>query len=389
MLLKKKYYLSMACVISIFFTVQLMANQTTEEITAWTDNFIKETLTLEKAAGVSILVAKGDEIIFCKAYGHSDIENNVAAKINTVYEIGSLTKQFTSVAIMQLIEQGKLSLSDDITKYIPDFPSKGKNITLANILYHTSGIKNYIQAGFADSKMAPGKLVNNAEYRLDLRPEEMRKFFENEPLDFEPGTSWSYSNSGYFLAGLIIEKVSGMSYEDYIESKLFTTLSMTASSYTNFEDIVPNRAHGYKVKNGKLLNADLMDMSVPYSAGALSSTLADLFKWNRTLHKTNVLLNKESYKTLITPGKLNNGSLVPINYALGIASPIRDGHKSILHPGSISGFSSIASYFPEEDITVIVLSNTSPNMSAGFADMVELALSAFLYGSDKTKFSFM
>ena len=387
-MLKKNYYLSIFCIVSTLSSLSVMANKSVEEITKWTNDFVEETLP-SKAAGVSILVAKGDKIIFSKAYGYADLENRVPAKVNTVYQIGSITKQFTSVAIMQLVSQGKLNLNDDITKYIPDYPSKGKKITIANILYHTSGIKNYIKAGDADSKMAPGRIVNNVEYRLDLRPDEMRNFFENEPLNFEPGTSWSYSNGGYFLAGLIIEKASGLSYKEYIESKLFTPLSMTNSSYTNFENIVPNRARGYKLENDKLLNADLMDMSVPYAAGALSSTIADLFKWNRKLHTTNIILNKESYKKLITPGKLNNGSVLPINYALGIASPIRNGHKAILHPGSISGFSSISSYFPEQDLTIIVLCNTSPNMSAGYADMVELALSAFLYDSEPEKFRFM
>jgi CubicO group peptidase (beta-lactamase class C family) len=358
------------------------------EISAWVDHYAELALKAEPAAGVTILVAKGDDILFAKAYGYADLENKTASKVETVYQIGSLTKQFTSVAILQLEEQGKLSLNDDITKFLPDYPTQGKKITIANLLNHTSGIKNYIRVGYTDSKMAPGRLVNNGEYRLDLSHDEMTEFFKNEPLEFAPGTSWNYSNAGYYLAGMIIEKVSDLSYGEYIETHLMAPAEMTRSSYTNFEELVDNRARGYKIKDGKRLNANALSMSVPFSAGALSSTVTDLFKWTRRLHNGPQVLGKSAYKKLTTAGKLNNGKTLPMNYALGLATPLRDGHPVIMHPGGINGFSSIMSYFPEQDLSVIVLTNTYKKKSRAFADKVELALSAYLLNADITKFDF-
>lgn len=365
-----------------------VGSKNTREIFAWVDHYAETALKAAPAAGLSILVAKGDDILFAKAYGYANLENKTASKVETVYQIGSLTKQFTSVAILQLEEQGKLSLKDDITKFLPDYPTQGKTITIAHLLYHTSGIKNYIRVGYTDSKMAPGRLVNDGEYRLDLSHEEMTAFFKNEPLEFAPGTSWNYSNAGYYLAGMIIEKVSGLSYEEYIETHLMAPAEMTRSSYTNFEEIVDNRARGYKVKDGKLLNANALSMSVPFSAGALSSTVTDLFKWTRRLHNGPQFLGKSAYKKLTTPGKLNNGKTLPMNYALGLAAPLRDGHEAIMHPGGINGFSSIVSYFPEQQLSVIVLTNTYNKKSRAFADKVELALSAYLLNADITKFDF-
>lgn len=265
--------LSGATMLSVMAHDLEVGGKNAQEISEWVDGYAESALKAEPAAGVSILVAKGDNIVFAKAYGYADLENRTTSKVETVYRIGSLTKQFTSVAILQLEEQGKLQLSDDITQFLPDYPTRGKKITIANLLYHTSGIKNYIRVGYTDSKIAPGRLVNDAEYRLELSHEEMTEFFKNEPLEFDPGTSWNYSNAGYYLAGMIIEKVSGMSYGQYIETKLMAPAAMTSSSYTNFEELVDSRARGYKIKDGKLLNANAISMSVPFSAGALSSTI--------------------------------------------------------------------------------------------------------------------
>ncbi|MEX0299694.1 MAG: serine hydrolase domain-containing protein [Kordiimonas sp.] len=376
------------CCLSVSANEVGVNGKNAKDIEQWVDAYVEKALTEGPAAGLTILVAKGDDVVFSKAYGFADLENKTPSKIGTVYRIGSLTKQFTAVALLQLQEQGKLVLGDDIRKYLPDYPTHGETITIADILHHTSGIKNYIRVGFSDSRIAPGRMVNDAEYRLELRPEEMTSFFRDEPLEFMPGEGWNYSNAGYYLAGLIIEKVSGLSYEEYVETNLFAPSAMAHSSYTNDEELVENRARGYKVVDGKLLNANALSMSVPYSAGALSSTVGDLFKWNRVLHKSNQLLNSASYSQLITPGKLKNGKTVPLNYALGIAAANRDGHVSILHPGGINGFSSMLSYFPENDMTLVVLTNTYNKKSRSFADVVELAVGAYLLDADTAQFDF-
>jgi len=366
-----------------------VGDKNSDDISKWMDNYISTSMNSAPAAGVGILVANGKDIVLTKSYGHSNIESNLVSNFNDVYQIGSITKQFTAVSILMLEEQGKLSLDDDITKYLPNYPTQGKKITIANLLYHTSGIKNYIKVGHTDSKMAPGRKVNQSDYILELRPDEMMNFFQHEPLEFSPGDNWNYSNSGYFLAGLIIEKVSGLTYEDFIETHLMAKASMTNSSYTNYEEIVPNRAKGYKIKNKKLLNADPLNMSVPYAAGALSSTLNDLLKWNNKLHTSDKLLGKNAYKKLITPGALNNGNGLPLGYALGIAVSNRDGHVAIMHPGGINGFSGILVYFPKQQISVIVLSNTYEGTLKDFVYKLEMNLSAYLLDADVTKFSYL
>lgn len=379
--------LSAATIFSSLTMAVEVANKSSDEITTWLDNYAEKTLENEPAAGMTILVGKGNDIVVAKGYGFADLENNTASQVETVYQIGSLTKQFTAVAILQLEELGKLRLSDDINKYLPDYPTHGEIITIADILHHTSGIKNYIGVGYTDSRIAPGRTVNEAEYRLELKSEEMTAFFRNEPLEFAPGTQWHYSNAGYYLAGLIIEKISGVSYDEYVEKNLFLPASMDRALYTDLEKIIAHRARGYKVKEGKLLNANPISMTVPFAAGALASTVTDLFNWNRALHSAKQLLGESAYNKLTTPGKLKSGQSLPLNYALGLAANRRDGHLAIMHPGGINGFSSVLTYFPEHDLSVVVLTNTYNKKSKTLADKVELQLSAYLLNGDVKKFN--
>lgn len=364
-----------------------MTTKSSAELKRWLDHYAEDVLKNEPSAGFTVLVGRGNDVVFAKGYGYADLENNLPSKTNTVYQIGSLTKQFTAVAMLQLEQQGKLHLTDNINLYLPDYPTHGETITIADLLYHTSGIKNYIKVGYTESRMAPGRTVNEAEYRLELRPQEMTAFFRNEALEFTPGTHWHYSNAGYYLAGLIIENVSGVRYAEYVEKNLFAPANMDSARYSDPESIIPKRARGYKVKDGQLLNANPISMSVPFAAGALAATVTDLFQWNKALHSHQQLLNKPAYQALITPGKLQNGKTLPMNYALGLAANRRDGHMAIMHPGGINGFSSVLSYFPEQQLTVAVLTNTYNKKSRTLADQIEQSLSAYLLNSDTDKFN--
>ena len=359
-----------------------------EELASWLEEYVTEQLTAAPAAGATVLVGKGDELLLAGYYGYSDLENGLHTHAGSVYQIGSLTKQFTAVALLQLEQAGKLRLSDDIAQYLPEYPTHGQTITIEDLLYHTSGIPNYIGAGKAESRVWPGRRVNMTEWRVELLPEEMLAFFQDKPLEFNPGEGWNYSNAGYYLAGLIIEKVSGMAYGEYVEEHLFKPAGMHSSFYAGYEQLVEGRVRGYKVgEQGQLLNADPMSMTVPYAAGALSSTAQDLYQWNRALHEEGLLLEPQAYRKLVTPGTLDSGQTLPMNYALGIAAIERDGALSLIHPGGINGFSSVLSYFPEQQLTVVVLVNTYENKSPTLADAVEAAVSARLLGGGLEEFT--
>lgn len=310
------------------------------------DKIVQETMERDQVVGVSIGVMKGAEIIVAKGYGYADLENEVKATEHTVYRIGSITKQFTAVAIMQLVEQGNLKLEDDLTKFQPDYPTKGHKITIERLLNHTSGIKRYTEMG--------GKL-------LDLSYQELIDLFSTEPFQFAPGDKFRYNNSAYYLLGVIIEKAVGTSYTKYLEEHIWKPLGMCESFYLDNTPIIKNRAEGYEVREGRVVNDDFINMAIPYSAGALGSSVVDLCKWQLALNK-NRLIRKESYRRMITPGILNDGK--PITYGYGFRLSNLDGHRKIQHNGGINGFRTQLSYYPDDDLTIVVLCNTGSAKAA-------------------------
>src|SRR5580700_2751462 len=243
--------------------------------------------------GCEVLVAKHGQIIYKKAFGNADLELNVALKPDMVFNLASITKQFTAVAILQLVEQGKISLQDSLQKFIPDFPSKGHKITIENLLTHTSGIKDYMQIDYPNSNME----------RLDYKPKQLIDSFKNFALEFEPGTKFSYSNSGYYLLGYIIEKVSGKRYQSYIEDNLLKPLGLTHSYFDSTGIIIPNRVNGYRKDDTVFKNADYWSPTIEYSAGGLISNVDDLFKWHQGLY-TYKILKKESLQKAFTSYQL-------------------------------------------------------------------------------------
>ncbi|MGD1045061.1 MAG: serine hydrolase domain-containing protein [Bacteroidota bacterium] len=294
--------------------------------------------------GCVVLVARKRQIIYEKAFGMADLELSVPNNVNMVFEIGSITKQFTAVAIMQLVEQGKISLQDPINKFIEDYPTHGYTITIENLLTHTSGIKDYWKMKEFDSTF----------WRKDYTTSEFINFFKNEPMDFAPGTNLHYSNSGFCLLGYIIEKVSGMTYAKYIEENIFKPAGMKNSYYGNFSKIIKNRAKGYQIGAEGIKNANYISWTVVYSAGSLMSIVEDFLKYYQALNSFK-LIKKESLEKTRTSYKLSNGKETGYGYGIGVGNVM--GSPIVGHAGGIFGFYSNQLYFPNEDVSVIIFTN--------------------------------
>ncbi|CAL2103237.1 CubicO group peptidase (Beta-lactamase class C family) [Tenacibaculum sp. 190130A14a] len=297
----------------------------------------------ENETGISVLVAKKGKVVYRKAFGKSNLELDVNMTPENVFEVGSITKQFTAVAILMLVEEGKLSLQDDITKFIPDYPTKGNKITVHHLLTHTSGIKSYT------SMQKFGEVAT-----IDKEPLKFIDFFKNEPMDFNPGEKYKYNNSGYFILGYIVEKVSGISYPKFLEERIFKKLNMNASYYGSHRKLIKNRASGYQKRNGTYSNARYISLTLPYAAGSIMSNVDDMLKWQIAISK-NTLLKKETLDIAFTNYTLNNGE--KINYGYGWSLDELNDVATIEHGGAIPGYLSMGVYVPSHDVYVIAFSN--------------------------------
>ena len=313
-------------------------------IQALTDSVVAAALATGHAAGLSVAVVRGRDTLVLKGYGVADLEFDVPTPPATIYEIGSITKQFTAVAILQLVEQGKLSLDDDLSTHFPDYPMRGQRIPIRRLLDHSSGIVSY---------------TDLPEYeqlsRQALAPDSVVGLFSSRPFDFAPGARMSYNNSAYFLLGLLVEKLSGLSYAEYVRQKLFEPAGMLDARYCSETAVVKRRAHGYDMSRTGLVRANFLVHTWPYAAGSLCATAGDLVAWNRALHGVK-LLSERSYRDLITTGPLNDGSR--IRYAKGVAVDSLHGRRTVHHGGDIDGFASELQWFPDGDVTIAVLMNT-------------------------------
>lgn len=293
----------------------------------------------------SALVAKNGTILLNKGYGYRNAETGVKNDPNSIFQLGSVTKQFTSAVILKLQSQNKLSVSDKLSKYFPDYP-KGDSITIKELLTHTSGIYNYTN---------DENFMKNEITKPKTR-EQMMALFENKPLDFSPGTAWSYSNSGYSMLGYIIEKVAKTSYGQAIHHYIFSPLEMTHSGFDFTHLKSPDKTVGYFVLNAHdTTKAPIVDSSISFAAGAIYSTTGDLYRWSQALEKNSILSASEQNEAY-TPVKHNYG------YGWGIDSI--DGKRRLSHSGGIPGYITIISRVPADDITIILLSNAS-NQTVG------------------------
>jgi CubicO group peptidase (beta-lactamase class C family) len=294
--------------------------------------------------GCAVLVSRKDQIVYRKAFGIADLELNIPIQPEMVFEIASNTKQFTAVAIMQLVEQGKIKLQDSIEKYIPDYPPQGYGITIEHLLTNTSGIKDF---GVMEQ-------LNPTIWRVDHKPVDFIEFFKNEKMDFAPGTQYNYSNSGFFLLGFIIEEISGMTYEQYLEKNIFEPAGMTNSGFNSYNKIVINRVKGYSKGESGFENGEYVSPTIFYSAGGLLSTVDDFYKYYGALNSYK-LITKESINKIRTSFKLVDGK--ETGYGYGIQVRELDGYKTIAHAGGGVGFYTMHWYFPEKDVHFIIFTN--------------------------------
>jgi len=300
--------------------------------------------------GATAIVVKDGEVLFQGARGMADLELGVPLTADHVFRLGSITKQFTAAAIMLLEQRGKLTVGDPITKYLPDYPTNGYEITIEHLLTHSSGIFSYTSI--------PGYMVGN-EIRADLSTEELVDVFDDLEMDFSPGEQWSYSNSGYVLLGAIIEKVSGRSYADFVEKNIFEPLGMNNSHYGGSQ-LIPGRASGYQAIEDGYTNAPFLSMTQPHAAGSLLSTVGDLARWNAGLFGGE-LLTVESVARMATEFTLNDGEGTGYGYGLSVREI--DGTPVIDHGGGIHGFATYAVWMPETKIYVALLCNNPDNLT--------------------------
>lgn len=292
--------------------------------------------------GVSALVAKDGKIVYRKAFGKANLELDVNMTSENIFEVGSITKQFTSVSILMLLEEGKLSLEDEITKFIPDYPTNGKKITIHHLLTHTSGIKSYTSMPSFEKIIA-----------IDETPLTFIDFFKNEPMDFDPGEKYLYNNSAYFILGYIIEKASGISYPKFIKERIFDKIDMKSSYYGSRTKLIKNRASGYG-KTDQFVNAQYLSLTLPYAGGSIMSTVDDMLKW-QTAISTNVFVKKETINKAFTNYTLNNGD--KINYGYGWSLNEINDVPTIEHGGAIPGYLSMGIFVPSKNVYVILFSN--------------------------------
>jgi len=355
-----------ALVLGVFIAATLTYGQNLE---TRADSLLFATYTDTNGPGAVFMIAKGGNILYQKAFGKANLELDVAMTPDNVFQIGSMTKQFTAISILILEEQGKLSVANTVSTYLPDYPS-GDKITLHHLLTHTSGIKDF-------TKM---KSLNSIAMQ-DLSPKEVVDFFKNEPIDFKPGEKFEYNNSGYVLLGYIVELVSGMTYENFVQKYIFEKAGMKHSRYASDRAVITNRAYGYHKREYGYVNKSTISFNIPFSSGSLMSTVADMLAWQNALNQ-NLLLKEETAKKAFTKYSLTTGETFTYGYGWHLkelaGTPTRE------HGGSIFGFKSMGVYVPEADLYVIGLSNCdciSPTQTA--RDLAALALRTLKIHEDR------
>jgi CubicO group peptidase (beta-lactamase class C family) len=308
------------------------------------DALAAEALKRPGAVGLSIGVARGGKVILAKGYGLADVEFEAPANEQTMFRIGSVTKQYTAAAIMRLVEQDKINLNDDLSKYLPDFPLQGSTVTICHLLNHTSGIPSYTDVGEEWQKVWP----------LELTHEQLLALVKDKPFDFTPGVDWAYNNTAYYMLGMIIEKVSGKTYPQFMQDEIFTTLNLERTRCDSNSDVIKNRAQGYAFSNGVLTNDIPLGMNQPGAAGMIISTGGEMVEWSMAL-ASGKIVKPESFKMMATPTILPDGKNT--NYGFGLMIDEFEGRKRIHHGGGIFGFNSMLVYLPDDDLHVAVVSN--------------------------------
>ncbi len=319
------------------------------------DAIVQEGLD-KKIASYAVGVMKDGRLVLARGYGYADVENSVPATAETVYRLGSITKQFTSMAIMQLAEAGKASVDDELTKFLPDYPTQDHKVTIHHLLNHTSGIKSYTSLP---------NFFRTA--RQDMSHDDMLALFKEQPFDFAPGEKMQYNNSGYYLLGIVIEKASGQSYADYLADHIFKPLGMHATRYGDTRPVIPRRAMAYKRERGQLINDAPISMTAPGAAGRCVSNVLDLLKWHQALEAGD-FISAASYEVMYRPTSLPDGKVQKYGYGWGLGEMA--GHRKLSHGGGINGFSTMIGRYPDDRLAVIVLANTAGAPAGGIESRI-------------------
>lgn len=334
----KKYFLLL---VIFCFTATLTAQNYTKNL----DRFMNAQVSVNDFSG-AVLISKKGKIIYQNAFGLANREWNISNTTETRFPIGSLTKQFTAAAILQLQEQGKLNTNDKLSKYFPDYP-KGDLVTLHMLLNHTSGIR--------ECSENPHWFSISPNIPIEQLKDTIIKTFKFEPYDFEPGTFWKYSNSGYILLGYIIEQVSEVAFVNYIQKNILQPAGMSHSGLLSQEAIVPQLASGYSKTHDQWKKAEFQPTNIGFSAGILYATVNDLFKWRQALDSGKII-SKKSLELMNTPNHPERGA------GYGVFIDRNFNHKVIQHQGALSGFNTYMAEYPEDGICVIVLTNRDTNL---------------------------
>jgi CubicO group peptidase (beta-lactamase class C family) len=333
---------------------------TASEMTAFAEPLLAEAYAAD-GPGAAVLVARGDQLLYRGARGMASLELDVPLRPDHVFRIGSVTKQFGGAAVLRLADEGKLSLDDPLSKFLPDYPN-GDAISVRQLLNHSSGVKSYTDV----------EGVMDGPIRRDLDTAALVASFKDLPADFAPGTDWAYNNSGYVLVGAIIEAASGQAWHQYLQQTLLAPLALEQTHYGADNLLIRGMARGYVGADAKAVPAPFLSMTQPHVAGALVSTVDDLWRWSQALHSGKVL-TPASYQAMITP----EAAAVEAGYGYGLMAGTLRGRPQLSHGGGIFGFSTHLLYVPEQQLSVVVLQNSN-----GGADPAQIAvkLAAFALG---------
>jgi CubicO group peptidase (beta-lactamase class C family) len=373
--MKKSIQLIAVCFIAQLFTFSVVAQDKAKQI----DQLLSKYKEYGQFNG-SALVSEHGKIILKKGYGEANMEWNIPNQPDTKFRLGSISKQFTALLIVKLAEEGKLKLDVPITTYLPDYPkANGDKITIHHLLTHSSGIPNYTSF--------PNFFKDNS--RNPYSPADFVKTFSSMPLEFTPGEKFNYSNSGYFLLGYIIEKTTGKSYEQYLQEVILTPLKMVNTGYDHSDIILKNRAAGYEKKGKNITNTSYIDMSIPYAAGSLYSTVEDLYLWDQALY-TNKLLSAASMESLFKPYISAGGNDF---YGYGwFMEEAENGDKGKLkiieHGGGINGFNTVISRVPADKNLVVLLNNTGGTVLSEMNNAIRAILYNQSYNQPKRSMAF-
>ena len=326
-------------VISLLILSRAVQAQSTADAVS---DYVKAEMQRQHIPGLALLVVRGGKILTAEGFGLANVELQVPVKPETVFQSGSMGKQFTATAVMMLVEEGKIRLDDPLTKYFPKASQQWREVTVRELLSHTAGFGDY---------------PKNFNFRKDWTEDELLKLVEGIPLAYPPGTKWEYSNLGFLTLGILIHRVTGEFYGDFLQHRIFQPLGMSSTRIISEADIVPNRAAGYRLVKGELKNQEWVAPMVNTTAdGSLYFSILDLAKWDAALY-TEKLLKKSSLDLMWTPVMLKNGQPNKGHYGFGWFIDERNGHRCIHHDGSWQGFETAIDRYVDDQLTVVALTN--------------------------------